>query len=102
MDKWLPVIVAVLGTGGFGTLLALFVVSPEKRFGSVEARIGKLETEVTNLRASNRFLTMGVSVLTMHSDALRAELLRLDPSAQIETAAAVLSRVKANVEAMDE
>lgn len=101
MDKWIPVIIAVIGTGGFGTILALFIVSPEKRFGSVETRISKLENEVTVLRVSNRFLTMGVSVLTMHSDVLRAELMRLDPNSRIETAAEVLKRVKTNIEDMD-
>ena len=101
MDKWAIIIGAVLGTGGIGAILAFFVVPAPKRFESVEKRIAALEAEVSSLRVSNRFLTMGVTALTMHSDSMRAALLRHDPNAGIETAADVLKRVKANIDAMD-
>ncbi len=101
MDKWAIILGALFGAGGFGGLLVYFVVPAPKKFDSFETRIKKLEDEVVRLRYSNRFLSLGLTALTMHSDALRTEIMRHEQGAVIETASEVLSRVRHNMDVME-
>lgn len=108
MNEYLTAIVAILGGGGLVGVISLFVVPANRKYDSVQNEIAELRKEVEtqrnelkDLRQLVRFLTSGVTALTMHSDSLRDAILRHDPQARIETAGEVLARVQKNIALTD-
>jgi len=104
--NWTPIAVAVIGT--FAAWLAFFLSPASERLAfkrkdkdEIIVRLVRIETEVAELRHSNRFLTAGVTALQWHSDELRRSVMRTDPSAVIPTAAQILSEVRANIDMLD-
>ncbi len=104
--NWTPIIVGFFGS--FAAVLAVFLSPASERLAfkrkdrdEIITRLVRIETEVAELRSSNRFLTAGVTALQWHSDELRRSVMKADPSIVIPTAAQILSEVRANIDTLD-
>jgi len=104
--NWTPIIVALIGS--FAAWLAFFLSPASERLAfkqkdrdEIISRLVRIETEVAELRTSNRFLTAGVTALQWHSDELRRSMMKTDSSIVIRTAAEILLEVRSNIDALD-
>lgn len=104
--NWTPIVVALIGT--LAAWLAFFLSPASDRLAfkrkdrdEIISRLVRVESEVAELRTSNRFLTAGVTALQWHSDELRRSVMKADPSVVIPTAAQILLEVRANIDALD-
>lgn len=98
MDNIGVIIASLVGTGGLGAIIALFVVPASKKWESADTRLSRLEGEVSQLKVDALFLSSGVTALSYHSNGLRTIVLRHEPSLDVQTAEQVLKNVRENID----
>lgn len=107
MEGWkivASILIALITGGGLAYLAAPGserLAFRRKDRDAILARLEALEKEVVSIRSTNRFLTAGITALVMHSDAMRAVVLRHEPTYDLKTAAQILAEARANLDGLD-